>query len=121
MESCPSGSISMRRPLGMIMVGARLSGLDFMVLLLLRLELRLGARRQRLEALDRPRIAGLQQQPVVVRPAAGPGEKKRGHGGKNAPPPPAAPPPGGKGGGGPTPVSPPPPAPPPPPPPARPP
>src|SRR3954471_11408855 len=70
MESCPSGSISMRRPLGMIMVGARLSGLDFMVLLLLRLELRLGARRQRLEALDRPRIAGLQQQPVVVRPAA---------------------------------------------------
>src|SRR4051812_49944066 len=105
MESCPSGSISMRRPLGMIMVGARLSGLDFMVLLLLRLELRLGARRQRLEALDRPRIAGLQQQPVVVRPAAGQGKKKGVEGAELALPTPAGPPVVGDRGGGPAPGS----------------
>src|SRR3954447_2271588 len=63
----------MRKPLGMIMVGARVSGLAFMVsysLLACVLELAFDPRRQGLEALDRAGIARPQQQPVVVRPAA---------------------------------------------------
>src|SRR6476660_5524896 len=79
----------MRRPLGMIMVGARVSGLAFMVSysflrLDLRLDLPVHTRRQRLEALDRQGIAGPQQQAIVVRPAAVQDKQQRIDGAENA-------------------------------------
>src|SRR2546423_814212 len=68
-ESCPSGSISIRRPWGMIRVGAAV--LRFMKLLLSCISmLASGRHRQRLEPLERRARARLVQEPVLVGPVA---------------------------------------------------
>src|SRR3954447_8985021 len=84
-ESCPSGSISIRRPWGMMRVGAAGSGvLRLMNPAFLRFSLSsmvaVGRHRQRLEDLERRGRARRDQQPVLVRPMAVENVDQRIHG-----------------------------------------